>query len=173
MMQGHILYEPHLTEHLYYYKNQGCVFVCVSCLCRPPSHWWISFIFYTIIGLDPEGGQWLFKFKSNHNKKKIDKTQNSICETVVKNETVNIRIRILLLALKMKWTVQCSASDYTRHRYTPLNSMELRTLLSLPASPSVSAQLSRIHSRVRWFTHVSASVTRAHSNVFCGIVSTD
>ena len=43
--------------------------VCVSCLCRPPSHWWISFIFYTIIGLDPEGGQWLFKFKSNHNKK--------------------------------------------------------------------------------------------------------
>ena len=46
-----------------------CVFVCVSCLCRPPSHWWISFIFYTIIGLDPEGGQWLFKFKSNHNKK--------------------------------------------------------------------------------------------------------
>ena len=46
-----------------------CVYVCVSCLCRPPSHWWISFIFYTIIGLDPEGGQWLFKFKSNHNKK--------------------------------------------------------------------------------------------------------
>ena len=46
-----------------------CLFVCVSCLCRPPSHWWISFIFYTIIGLDPEGGQWLFKFKSNHNKK--------------------------------------------------------------------------------------------------------
>ena len=43
--------------------------VCVSCLCRPPSHWWISFIFYTIIDLDPEGGQWLFKFKSNHNKK--------------------------------------------------------------------------------------------------------
>ena len=46
-----------------------CLCVCVSCLCRPPSHWWISFIFYTIIGLDPEGGQWLFKFKSNHNKK--------------------------------------------------------------------------------------------------------
>ena len=46
-----------------------CMCVCVSCLCRPPSHWWISFIFYTIIGLDPEGGQWLFKFKSNHNKK--------------------------------------------------------------------------------------------------------
>ena len=55
--------------YLYYYKNQGCVFVCVSCLYRPPSHWWISFIFYTIIGLDPEGGQWLLKFKSNHNKK--------------------------------------------------------------------------------------------------------
>ena len=57
------------TYHLYYYKDQGCVFVCVSCLCRPPSHWWISFIFYTIIGLDPEGGQWLFKFKSNNNNK--------------------------------------------------------------------------------------------------------
>ena len=80
-------------HNLYYYKNRGCVYVCmcvmfmqatfyttiktedvcmcvcVSCLCRPPSHWWISFIFYTIIGLDPEGGQWLFKFKSNHNKK--------------------------------------------------------------------------------------------------------
>ena len=59
--------------HLYHYKNQGCVYVCmcvcVSCLCRPPSHWWISFIFYTVIGLDPEGGQWLFKFKSNHKKK--------------------------------------------------------------------------------------------------------
>ena len=26
----------------------------VSCLCRPPSHWWISFICYTIIGFDPE-----------------------------------------------------------------------------------------------------------------------
>ena len=64
----------------------------------------------------------------------IDKTQNSICGTVVKNETVNIRIWILLLALKMKWSVQCSASDYTRHRYTPLNSMELRTLLSLRKS---------------------------------------
>ena len=51
-----------------------------------------------------------------------------------KNETVNIRIWILLLALKMKWSVQCSASDYTRHRYTPLNSMELRTLLSLRKS---------------------------------------
>ena len=55
--------------YLYHYKNQGCVCVCVSCLCRPPSHWWISFIFYTIIGLDPEGGQWLFKFKSNNNNK--------------------------------------------------------------------------------------------------------
>ena len=29
---------------------------------------------------------------------------------------------------------QCSASDYTRHRYTPLNSMEVRTLLSLRKS---------------------------------------
>ena len=27
------------TGHfLYYYKNQGCVYVCVSCLYRPLSH---------------------------------------------------------------------------------------------------------------------------------------
>ena len=86
-------------------------------------------------------------------KKLIDKTQNSICGTVVKNETVNIQIRVLLLALKMKWSVQCSASDYTRHRYTPLNSMELRTLLSLRKSFSqcttlaYTLQSSVIHSR--------------------------
>ena len=45
-----------------------CVCVCVMFMQATRSHWWISFIFYTIIGLDPEGGQWLFKFKSNHNK---------------------------------------------------------------------------------------------------------
>ena len=56
-------------RHLYYYKNQGCVCVCVLCLCRPPPHWWISFIFYTIIGLDPESGQWLFKLQSYNNNK--------------------------------------------------------------------------------------------------------
>ena len=35
---------------------------------------------YTIIGLDPEGGQWLFKFKSNHNKKiNRQNCKHSIC----------------------------------------------------------------------------------------------
>ena len=158
-------------------RNNGTVdtvdFMCVClCVCVCVMFMQATFplmdqlhIHYTIIGLDPEGGQWLFKFKSNHNNKKIDKTQNSICGTVVKNETVNIRIRILLLALKMKWSVQCSASDYTIHRYTPLNSMELRTLLSLRKSfsqctksftPEFGDSLTSV-----------ASVTRAHSNVFC------
>ena len=53
------------------------MYVCVSCLCRPPSHWWISFIFYTIIGLDPEGGQWLFKLQSYNNKKQKKSTKES------------------------------------------------------------------------------------------------
>ena len=82
--------------------------VCVSCLCRPPSHWRISFIFYTIIGLDPEGGQWLFKFKSNHNIKfNRQNAKQYMWDCSINYETVNIRIRILLLALKMKWSVQC------------------------------------------------------------------
>ena len=86
-------------------------------------------------------------------KNSIDKTQNSICGTVVKNETVNIRIRILLLALKMKWSVQCSASDYTRHRYTPLNSMELRTLLSLRKSFSQCHRVTYKNSMVSAQSH--------------------
>ena len=61
--------------------------------------------------------------------------------------------------------------------------MELRTLLSLRNGPSVSAQ-SHAHARHARHSRVFtpefgdsltsvASVTRAHSNVFCGIVSTD
>ena len=146
-----------LVVHLYYYKNQGCVcvclWVCVSCICRPPSHWWISFIFYTIIGLDREGGQWLFKLQSYNNKKNYWRNrakyprhrytpQNSICGTVVKYRStypikydvtscvlrvhavvvVWLRVtvsavsdlwyRILSLALKMKWTVQCQWCEW-------------------------------------------------------------
>ena len=142
-----------LLQHLYYYKNQGCLCVCVSCLCRPPSHWWISFTFYTIIGLDPEGGQWLFKLQSYNNYKNYRPNrakylrhrytpQNSICGTVVKYRStypikydvtscvlrvhavvvVWLRVtvsavsdlwyRILSLALKMKWSVQCQWREW-------------------------------------------------------------
>ena len=45
-----------------------CVYVCHVYAGHLPIDGSASY-FYTIIGLDPEGGQWLFKFKSNHNKK--------------------------------------------------------------------------------------------------------
>ena len=142
-----------------------CLCVCMSCLCRPPSHWWISFIFYTIIGLDPEGGQWLFKFKSNHNKKinrqnakqymwdcsKKWNRKHTYSDTVVgfENEMVS--------AVQCQWLHKTPI--YPAEQY-----MELRTLLSLRKSFSQCTKscactacktLSRIHSRVRWFTHVS------------------
>ena len=39
----------------------------------------------------------------------IDKTQNSICGTVVKNETVNIRIRMTIVGFENEMFMQCSA----------------------------------------------------------------
>ena len=111
-----------------------CLCVCVSCLCRPPSHWWISFIFYTIIGLDPEGGQWLFKLQSYNNNKNYRRNrdkyprhrytpQNSICGTVVKyRSTYPIKYDVTSCVLRVHavvvvWlrvtisTVQCHIYD--------------------------------------------------------------
>ena len=160
--------------------------VCVSCLCRPPSHWWISFIFYTIIGLDPEGGQWLFKFKSNHNKKfnrqnaKQYMWDSSI--NAVMKPYVNIRIRILLLALKMKWSVQCQwlhkTPIYPAEQYgvthTPKSTQVLQSvhkvmrMHGMQDTLAYSLQSSVIHSR-----QLLQLCARPHSNVFCGIVSND
>ena len=92
---------------------------------------------------------------------------------------VNIRIRILLLALKMKWSVQCQWLHKLDIRYTPLNSMELRTLRSLRKSFSHTSvhKVMRMHgmqdtlayslqSSVDSLTSV-ASVTRAPHTLMC------
>ena len=142
-----------------------CVFVCL-CVCHVyaghPSHWWISFIFYTIIGLDPEGGQWLFKLKSNHKKKNRQNAKQYIWDCSKKWNRKHTNLDTVVgFENEMVSAVQC---QNTRHRYTPLNSMELRTVLSLRKSFSQCTKscactacktLSRIHSRVRWFTHVN------------------
>ena len=93
---GHPVLSDMVAICLYYYKNQGCAvcYVCHVYAGHLPINW-ISFIFYTIIGLDPEGGQWLFKLQSYNNNKIYRRNrakyprhrytlQNSICGTVVK-----------------------------------------------------------------------------------------
>ena len=123
--------------------------VCVSCLCRPPSHWWISFIFYTIIGLDPEGGQWLFKFKSNHNKK--FNPQNA--KQYMWDSSINLWSRkhtnsdtVVGFENEMVSHAHARLARHSRV-FTPEfgDSLDSRQLLQLRARP--------------------------HSNVFCGIVS--
>ena len=116
-----------------------CMCVCVSCLCRPPSHWWISFIFYTIVGLDPEGGQWLFKFKSNHNKR--FNRQNA--KQYMWDSSIN-------------WSRKHTNSD-------TVVGFENEMVSHAHARCTACKTLSRIHSRVRWFTRLTsvASVTRA------------
>ena len=37
--------------------------VCTSCLCRPHCPSWTNFIFFTRLGLDPEGGPWVVKIE--------------------------------------------------------------------------------------------------------------
>ena len=144
--------------------------VCVSCLCRPPSHWWISLIFYTIIGLDPEGGQWLFKFKSNNNNKfNRQNAEQYIWDCSITYDTVNIQIWILLLALKVKWSVQCQwlhkTPIYPAEQYevthTTKSTQVLQSVHKVICACTACKTLSRIHSRVRWFTHISCfSYTR-------------
>ena len=160
-----------------------CLCVCVSCLCRPPSHWWISFMFYTIIGLDPEGGQWLFKFKSNHNKKINQQNAKQYmwdCNKKLNRKHTNSDTDVGF-ENEMVSAVQCSASTWLHKTqiYYPLNSMELRTLLSLRKSFKSVHKVMRMHGMQDTLAYFGdsltsvASVTRAHSNVFCGIVSTD
>ena len=147
-----------------------CVFVCVSCLCRPPSHWWISFIFYTIIGLDPEGGQWLFKFKSNHNKK--NNRQNA--KQYMWDSTNLWSRKHTNLDTVVGFENEMVSHAHARHArhsrvFTPEfgDSLDSRQLLQLRACPhsnvqdtlAYSLQSSVIHS-----THVSCfSYVRAHT----------
>ena len=73
---------------------------------------------------------------------------------------VNIRIWILLLALKMKWSVQCQLlHKLDTDMYTPLNSMELRTHMHTPKSTQV------LQSYVSAQSHAHARHAR-HSRVF-------
>ena len=130
--------------------------VCVSCLCRPPSDWWISFIFYTIIGLDPEGGQWLFKLQSYNNNKNYRRNrakypghrytrQNSICGTVVKYRST--------YPINMTWRRVCCVC--------------IQLLLFDCVSPSVQCQIYDT-GYCRWFWkwngQCSASDVSGHEN---------
>ena len=140
-----------------------CMCVCVSCLCRPPSHWWISFIFYTIIGLDPEGGQWLFKFKSNHNNKfnwqnakqymwdcsiNLWSRKHTNLDTVVgfENEMVSAVPVTTQDTDIPRWTVAQSHAHARHARHSRV------------FTPEFGDSLTSV-----------ASVTRTHSNVFVGL----
>ena len=74
---------------------------------------------YTIIGLDPEGGQWLFKLQSYSNNKNYRRNrakyprhrytpQNSICGTVVKyRSTYPIKYDVTSCVLRVHSVVCC------------------------------------------------------------------
>ena len=141
------------------------IYIYVSCLCRPPSHWWISFIFYTIIGLDPEGGQWLFKFKSNH-KKKINR-QNA--KQYMWDCSINLWSRkhtnldtVVGFENEMVSAVPVTTQDTDIPRWTVAQSHAHMHGMQDTLAYSLHAEFGDSLMSV-------ASVTRAHSNVFVGL----
>ena len=123
-----------------------CLCVCVSCLCRPPSHWWIRLHILHNHRSWPWGwATGYLNFKSNHNKK--FNRQNA--KQYMWDCTINLWNR-----------KQCSASEYTRHWYPAEQCTK-------SCACTACKTLSRMNSlQTPEFGDSLTSVAHAHSNVF-------